>query len=110
MQTQDAIGLLNLPTPGRGCSFGVPKGCRFRLLFSRCSSAAKVSNVSKQPLHEEQIDANRLARCCISLSRSKAIHETLILSVLHIGHTTTLEHPVDLHFWLHSAHLYYEGR
>ena len=102
IQTQFAIGLQSLPA----LRWFVPIAngeCFF--LEGTNSSAAKVAEFSWHPLHDEQIDATLLDCACAWLRRSTAMHVTYTRSRLHLGHTATLELPVDLHFCLHMLHM-----
>lgn len=96
MQTQFAIGLLSLPV----LRWLVLKanGERFFLEVGACTSIAKVSEDSRQPLQAEQIAAMRFALSLVSFSRCNAMHATLASSFLQLGQTATLELPIDLHF------------
>ena len=102
IQTQFAIGLQSLPALRW---FVLMENEECFLLKGRNSSPANVAGFSLHPLHDEHTDATLFACSCAWLRRSIAMHVTFTRSRLHLGHTATLELPVDLHFCLHMLQM-----
>lgn len=95
IHTQLAIGLQSLPVL-RWPALKANEE-RFFLEAGAYTSVAYVSDVSRQPLHAEQMAAIRFALSLASLSRCIAMHATSASSFLQVAHTATLELPIDLH-------------